>query len=69
MSKITIIINGQETLINKDSTINSLIHQYELDITKIAIEKDLQIVNPSDFDKIILDNGCKIEIVHFIGGG
>jgi thiamine biosynthesis protein ThiS len=69
MSKITIIINGQETLINKDSTINSLIHKYELDITKIAIEKDLQIVNPSDFDKIILDNGCKIEIVHFIGGG
>jgi thiamine biosynthesis protein ThiS len=69
MSKITITINGQETLINKDSTINSLIHQYELDITKIAIEKDLQIVNPSDFDKIILDNGCKIEIVHFIGGG
>jgi thiamine biosynthesis protein ThiS len=69
MSKITITINGQETLINKDSTINSLIHKYELDITKIAIEKDLQIVNPSDFDKIILDNGCKIEIVHFIGGG
>jgi thiamine biosynthesis protein ThiS len=69
MSKITIYINGEEALIDKDLTINSLIDQYGLDITKIAIEKDLEIVNPCDFNKIILDNGCKIEIVHFIGGG
>ena len=35
MSKITITINGIETLIDKDLSLNDLILQYQLDIKKI----------------------------------
>ncbi len=69
MSKIKIILNGEEKTLSHNTTIAALIAEYELDIKKIAIEKDLEIVNPNNFAEIILDEGCRIEIVHFIGGG
>jgi thiamine biosynthesis protein ThiS len=36
---------------------------------KIAIEKDLEIIDPAAFDKTKVVDGSRIEIVHFIGGG
>lgn len=69
MPQIKIILNGEEKTISSKMNIADLITQYELDIKKIAIEKDLEIINPSDFSQIILDEGSRIEIVHFIGGG
>jgi sulfur carrier protein len=69
MSKITITVNGIETFIDNDLSLNDLILQYQLDIKKIAIEVDLNIIHPNDFSKTILKNGSNIEIVHFIGGG
>ncbi len=69
MEKIKIILNGKEKILPEKISIAKLIEELELDIQKIAIEKDLEIINPQDFAKIILQNGAKIEIVHFIGGG
>ncbi len=69
MTKNSISINGQEVMVEEGLTLDKLIAQYQLDIKKIAIEKDLEIISPDEFSKTILNNGCKIEIVHFIGGG
>ncbi|MFM7620862.1 MAG: sulfur carrier protein ThiS [Alphaproteobacteria bacterium] len=66
---IEIILNGERTNIESDITIADLVKKYQLDINKIAIEKDLEIINPDQFDKIKLTSNCQIEIVHFIGGG
>lgn len=69
MSKIKIILNGEEKTLSQKMTIADLIAEYGLDMKKIAIEKDLEIVSPESFTEIILDEGSRIEIVHFIGGG
>jgi len=69
MSKIKIILNGEEKTLSQKMTIADLIAEYGLDMKKIAIEKDLEIVSPESFAEIILDEGSRIEIVHFIGGG
>lgn len=69
MSEIKFILNGEEKTLPQKITISELIAKYNLDIRKIAIEKNLEIVNKKDFDKIFVENGNKIEIVHFIGGG
>jgi thiamine biosynthesis protein ThiS len=50
-------------------TIAELVSELELDVKKIAVEKDLEIVNPEKFSENFLEEGSKIEIVHFIGGG
>lgn len=69
MTKIQIILNGEEIKISPNKTISDLILDFELDIKKIAIEKDLEIIDPQNFSKIIISEGSRIEIVHFIGGG
>jgi thiamine biosynthesis protein ThiS len=69
MSKVKIILNGEEKFLDQGITIEKLIFDLELDVKKIAVEKDLEIVNPQQFSEVILDEGARIEIVHFIGGG
>jgi thiamine biosynthesis protein ThiS len=69
MTKIKIFLNGDLIEINKDLNISQLLTSLNLEVNKIAIEKDLEIIHPQNFDQIILEENCKIEIVHFIGGG
>lgn len=69
MSQIKIFLNGEEKILSRKMTIADLLNELELDSKKIAIEKDLQIVNQAEFSQIILDEGARVEIVHFIGGG
>jgi thiamine biosynthesis protein ThiS len=64
-----IILNGQEKTLTRKMTVADLILELELDVKKIAVEKDLEIVNPGQFSEVILDEGSRVEIVHFIGGG
>lgn len=69
MSKIKIILNGEEKFLERSMSLAELILDLELDLKKIAVEKDLEIVNSRNFSEVILDEGSRIEIVHFIGGG
>ena len=69
MMKIKIFLNGELLEIESGLSISQLLINFEIDPNKIAIEKDLEIINPQDFNKIILTENTKIEIVHFIGGG
>jgi thiamine biosynthesis protein ThiS len=69
MMKIKIFLNGELLEIESGLSISQLLINFEIDPNKIAIEKDLEIINPHDFNKIILTESSKIEIVHFIGGG
>ena len=69
MSKINIILNGKNFSTKKACSLSCLIEELGLDTKKIAIEKDLQIIHPQDFETTILEEGSSLEIVHFIGGG
>lgn len=69
MSNIIITINSNEIELESPISITTLIQELQIDPKKIAIEKDLEIISHDDFDNTILNDGCKIEIVHFIGGG
>jgi thiamine biosynthesis protein ThiS len=69
MSKVKIILNGEEKILDRRMSVADLIELLELDVKKIAVEKDLEIVNPDSFFQVVLDEGSRVEIVHFIGGG
>ncbi len=69
MSKIKIILNGEEKEFNEKLTISELIQNFELDAKKIAIELNLEIIDPKFYKSKFLQNNDKLEIVHFIGGG
>ncbi|MFT6219398.1 MAG: thiamine biosynthesis protein ThiS [Myxococcota bacterium] len=67
--KIRIILNGEEKFVAGNIAIDNLILNLELDVKKIAIEKNYEIILPEEFAKNMLSEGDRIEIVHFIGGG
>lgn len=69
MSKIKIILNGEEKEFDKKLTISELIQKFELDAKKIAIELNLEIIDPKSYESKFLENNDNLEIVHFIGGG
>ena len=46
-----------------------LIDLYELPATKVAVERNLEIVPKSAYVTTMLKENDKVEIVHFIGGG
>ena len=68
-NKLKIKINGKNRLINRKTTLKTLLTSFKIPINKIAIELNQEIVDKKKINKIQLNNQDKIEIVHFIGGG
>jgi thiamine biosynthesis protein ThiS len=66
---MNIILNGEEFLLEGESSLSGLVEKLQLDVRKIAIEKNLEIIPRSSYSSATINEGDKIEIVSFIGGG
>ena len=64
-----ITVNGEARELETAVTITGLLNLLGLPNGKIAVERNLEIVPQSTYDEIVLADGDRIEIVHFIGGG
>ena len=62
-------INGEERSFAAVSDIAGLVAMLGLDVRKVAVERNLEIVPRSRYAATPLADGDRIEIVHFIGGG
>ena len=68
-NKIKIKVNGKKTLIEDKESITKLIKKLNIQLNKVAIELNENIIDKKKLNKIKVNNKDKIEIVHFIGGG
>ncbi|WP_456306798.1 sulfur carrier protein ThiS [Paracraurococcus lichenis] len=66
---ITITVNGEPRQLPGPATIADLLAQIGLDMRKVAVERNLEIVPRSTYAATALAAGDRLEIVHFIGGG
>ena len=64
-----ITLNGEKFTLETGSNIVNLIDKLDLNADKLAIERNLEIVPKSKFAMTIIEEGDKLELVHFIGGG
>ncbi|MDB5429348.1 MAG: thiS [Caulobacter sp.] len=62
-------INGEERTFEALSDVAALVGALGLDLRKVAVERNLEIVPRSVYAQTALCDGDRIEIVHFIGGG
>ena len=69
IKKIKIKINGKLKLIDENYRIQTLIHDLNIPIKKVAIELNQEILDKKKLNQIRLKKNDNIEIVHFIGGG
>ena len=67
--KIKIKLNGKLKTINDKSTLFNIVQKNKIQLAKVAIELNQEIVDKKKIKNINLKNNDKIEIVHFIGGG
>lgn len=62
-------INGEDKIYSESLTVEMLLGKIGIDSKKVAIERNLEIVPKSTYTQVNLNDGDRLEIVHFIGGG
>ena len=69
MKKIKIKVNGKVKTVLNNSKLSDLLKNLNIQIKKVAIELNQEIIDKKRTNNIKLKKDDKIEIVHFIGGG
>lgn len=62
-------LNGELRELRQALSVTALLGQLELIPAKVAVERNLEIVPRSLFAETLVQDGDRIEIVRFIGGG
>jgi thiazole synthase len=68
-ANLTVTLNGEARALEPGLTVKAMLQSLGLDPTKIAVERNLQIVPRSTYDQVPVTEGDRFEIVQFIGGG
>ena len=66
---LSLVLNGESRVMEAVRTVADLVAALGLDARKVAVERNLEIVPRSLYDRTELADGDRIEIVAFIGGG
>ncbi len=66
---LNLTVNGEARRIEAPVSVRELLSGLGLDPAKIAVERNLEIVPRSQYDAVMVGEGDRLEIVHFIGGG
>jgi thiamine biosynthesis protein ThiS len=66
---MNLTINGEPRTLDGAPSVAALVATLGLDGRKVAVERNLEIVPRSAYERTALEDGDRIEIVHFIGGG
>jgi thiazole synthase len=66
---VSVTINGEEQSLERPLSLADLLIWLEIKKGKVAIERNLEIVPKSLYGETMVEDGDRLEIVHFIGGG
>lgn len=64
-----LIVNGEEQEYNDTHTVTTLLHALNLHTEQVAVEVNLKILDRANFPTWNLQEGDRVEILSFIGGG
>lgn len=65
---MNLVINGDERVISAQ-TLTALVEELGMKSDRVAIELNREIVHKEQWPQTRLQNGDRLEIVHFVGGG
>lgn len=64
-----LIVNGEIFETSNAGTIMKLLNELRIEPGQVAVEVNLSIIKKADYSTFRLNDGDKIEIVNFVGGG
>lgn len=65
----SITVNGQHRRVPKGISIADLALELGLEPSRVAVERNLEIVPRSTLGQVVVEDGDDYEIVTFVGGG
>jgi thiamine biosynthesis protein ThiS len=66
---MTLIINGEDREFSSVSTVSTLLEQLNMKPDRVAVELNRELLPRDRWAATQLQDGDKLEIVHFVGGG
>ncbi len=66
---IGVSVNGESRRIGAGSTIAAMLGELGIDPSRVAVERNREIVPRSTLGEVEVAGGDAFEIVHFVGGG
>jgi len=64
-----LIVNGETLEISNVDTLQELLKELQIEPRRVAVEINLSIVKKAEYPTFRLNDGDKVEIVNFVGGG
>jgi len=69
MTRLTVIVNGDQRVIDGPATLADLLRQLDLDPRMVVVELNREIVRRPRLAETEVQHGDSVELVHFVGGG
>jgi sulfur carrier protein len=69
LEQLRLTVNGEPLSLTRGTTLVGLLAELGLDVRKVAVERNREIVPRSTYAEVVLEDADAVEIVHFIGGG
>ena len=66
---MNLTINGEDRILAEAATVRVLVEQLGMKSDRVAIELNREIVPRERWSETALQDGDRLEIVHFVGGG
>jgi thiamine biosynthesis protein ThiS len=66
---VRIVINGEDREFTSVASLSDLLAQLGMKLDRVAVELNRDLVPRDRWPATMLDDGDKLEIVHFVGGG
>lgn len=66
---IEVVVNGQPQRVPEGASVSTLLRLLEIDPSRVAVELNREIVRKPAWESTAIEEGAKIEIVWFVGGG
>jgi len=64
-----VVVNGDPRAVAPGTTVASLLRELSLPASRVAVERNREIVRKAEYEAVALSAGDRIEIVTFVGGG
>ena len=62
-------LNGEAKEVGEGTTLLMLIEELSLAPERLAVELNREVVRRADWPAVVLAEGDRVEVVHFVGGG
>lgn len=64
-----VYLNGKQMEYTQDKSVQAFLEEEGFTIARIAVELNGEILPKTQYGETILQQGDKLEVVHFVGGG